>query len=683
MRKITFSILAILMSSFVMAQDNCNNALTIVAGTTYTVDEVLGSQVPEPICASNGNGANAGMWYSYTSAIDQSLIISTDLQQNSGRDTRFHVYSGDCGNLSCFNGDDDGGSGFLSYAHFNVAANTTYIIAFDNRWESTGFDFLLTEGATIAEPEGIISFTPTSVNTTGDRRAAVDMNGDYLDDIVSISRNSVNINYQLSGGGFETVDIPTPEADFTPSWSLTAGDIDGNEKNDLLYGGGSGVTFMFAFDDDTGQYPLAFVESSGSEYVFSQRSNMVDFDNDGDLDAFVCHDVEPNVYYINNGTLNDDGTPNMTFVQGGLGDTVNGGNYGSIWVDYDNDHDMDLFIAKCRGGSSSANINQLHKNNGNGVFEEIGSSVNLADNVQTWSSAWGDYDNDGYMDAFIGASSTSNGSHKFMHNQEGTTDREFVDITAGSGFDSFSPVNTENVTHDFNNDGFLDVFTGAGYILFNNGDMTFTQQELGFGIGPIGDLNNDGFLDILSNGSLQLNDGNDNNWLKINLIGVDSNWNGIGARVEIVSNLGTQIRDVRAGDGFRYMGSLNVHFGLGQDEEIERVTVYWPIIGNVDTIENPAINSTLVIREGESLSVAEVNDLDIKIFPNPTQDILNVSGFNADATSRMRITNIEGKVISEKPFTQNTINVSSLAEGLYFLSLTKNDQTQTIKFVKK
>jgi len=110
---------------------------------------------------------------------------------------------------------------------------------------------------------------------------------------------------------------------------------------------------------------------------------MVDFDNDGDLDAFVCHDVEPNVYYINNGTLNDDGTPNMTFVQGGLGDTVNGGNYGSIWVDYDNDHDMDLFIAKCRGGSSSANINQLHKNNGNGVFEEIGSSVNLADNVQT------------------------------------------------------------------------------------------------------------------------------------------------------------------------------------------------------------------------------------------------------------------------------------------------------------
>ena len=672
------------MTIIAFAQNDCENALTVVAATTYTVDGITGDQIPQPICATNGNGATGGMWYSYTSAIDQSITVSTDLPQNDGIDTRFHVYSGNCGNLNCVGGDDDSGSGFLSISQFNVSANTTYIIAFDDRWDADGFDFLITEGGEIVEPVEIISFTPQSVETSGDRRAAVDMNGDYLDDIVSISSGSININYQLEAGGFNSVTIPTSPADYLPSWSLTAGDLDGNQMNDLLYGGQNGVTFMYAFEDDTQQFPATFMEVSGSEYVFSQRSNFVDMDNDGDLDAFVCHDVEPNVYYVNNGFLNNDGTPNMSFFQGGLGDTVNGGNYGSIWIDYDNDRDMDLFIAKCRGGNTAANINQLHRNDGNGNFTEIAASMNLADPVQTWSSAWGDFDNDGDMDAFIGASSTSNGSHKFMRNDEVVgADRTFTNITAGSGFDTFTATNTENVTHDFNNDGFLDVFTGAGFVLFNNGDMTFSQQETGFGIGPIGDLNNDGFLDILTNGNLQMNDGNDNNWLKLNLVGVDSNWNGIGARVEIVSNLGTQIRDVRAGDGFRYMGSLNVHFGLGLDEEVERVTVYWPTNDNIDTITNPSINGTLTIVEGETLSVDDVAQTSFTVFPNPTTSILNIEGITADASSKIKISNIEGKQVMSQLFTENALNVAHLAEGLYFLTISTATTTETLKFVKK
>ena len=61
-------------------------------------------------------------------------------------------------------------------------------------------------------------------------------------------------------------------------------------------------------------------------------------------------------------------------------------------------------------------------------------------------------------------------------------------------------------------------------------------------------------------------------WLKIYTIGVQSNRNGIGARIEITtSGLGTQIRDVRSGEGFRYMGSLNTHFGIGSDTSITSV----------------------------------------------------------------------------------------------------------------
>ena len=79
-----------------------------------------------------------------------------------------------------------------------------------------------------------------------------------------------------------------------PSWSMAAADYDKNGWTDLLYGNGSGVTFMRANSTGTG-----FSEISGSEYVFSQRSNFVDLNNDGNLDAFVCHDVSLMVMSIN------------------------------------------------------------------------------------------------------------------------------------------------------------------------------------------------------------------------------------------------------------------------------------------------------------------------------------------------------------------------------------------------
>ena len=563
MRKITLSFLCCLISSLGFSQDDCASAIAITEGI-FTVDAIDGTEVPSPICAANGGGATAGEWYTYTAQENLGLTITTDLSQNQNQDpqadTRFHVYTGTCGDLVCRSGDDDAGTGFLSIAQFNVEAGTTYYIAFDNKWNSSGFDFQIIEGAVIAEPETIITFTSTGSETDGTQRALVDMNGDYLDDIVSISTTNVNIRYQQTSGDFTTANIETTSAENSPSWSLSAGDIDGNGYNDLLYGGASGVTFMIANDTGTG-----FSQISGSEYVFSQRSNFVDINNDGHLDAFVCHDVEPNVYYIN------DGNGNLTFNQGGLGDTVNGGNYGSIWIDYDNDRDMDLFIAKCRGGNSGANINQLHENDGSGNFTEVSSAMNLADPVQTWSSAWGDFDNDGDMDAFIGASSFTNGGHKFMRNDEST----FTDVITGTGLENFEDTDIEYVTHDFDNNGYLDIYSGSGNFFFNNGDMTFTQQIVNFGAGPIGDLNNDGFLDILS-GNIYMNDGNDNNWLKITTEGVQSNWNGIGARIEIQSAMGSQMRDIRSGDGFRYMSSLNAHFGIGTDTEIESVTIYWP-----------------------------------------------------------------------------------------------------------
>jgi PKD repeat protein len=255
----------------------------------------------------------------------------------------------------------------------------------------------------------------------------------------------------------------------------------------------------------------------------------------------------------------------------------------------------DLFIAKCRGGSGTAKFNELHRNNGNGTFTNVSVQANLYDPVQTWSSAWNDYDNDGWMDVVVGASSNADGMHKFMHNNG---DGTFTDITAGSGLDNFMDMSIEYVTYDFNNDGFTDVLTD-GFILYNNGDKTFSSQSYPIQVGPVGDLNNDGFMDVHSGNYTYINAGNTNNWLKVTLEGTNSNLNGIGARVEVYGSWGKQIRDVRSGVGFRYMGTLNTHFGIGAATEIDSLVVKWPS-GNVDVICNPEKNVAIHVIENSA-----------------------------------------------------------------------------------
>jgi hypothetical protein len=650
-----------------LAQNTCPTAIVITAGT-YTIDAINGTEVPDPICADNGPGATAGEWYRYTPTQNWTVILTTDLPQNTGLDPRFHVYTGTCGNLVCHAGDDDGGSGYLAVATFNVSAGVTYTIAFDNRWSSAGFDFQLIEAPVVPAS---ISFTNQSINTSGSALGAVDMNNDGLDDVVSVTATNIRIHYQQPGGGFQMVNFPTTQADNTPSWSMAAGDIDGNGHLDLLYGGGSGVTFMMASNDGT-----AFTEVSFPQYVFSQRSNFVDINSDGHLDAFVCHDVQPNVYYINdgNGTLN--------FYQGGLGDTPDGGNYGSIWIDYDNDCDIDLFIAKCRGGNTPANINQMHRNNGDGTYTEVGAQIGLADAIQTWSSAWGDFDNDGDMDVLVGASSYSNGGHKLMRNNG---DGTFTDITQGSGFDLLptSSTSIEHCAHDFNNDGWIDVKGGGFGIMVNNGNMTFTPQAVSAGDGPVGDLNNDGTLDVLNGSTIRMGVPNGNNWLKVRLQGMVSNKNGIGARVGVVSPSFNQSRDVKAGDGFRYMSSITAHFGLGGDTQVQTVLVCWPS-GILDVIHDVPVNSTLTVVEGLSTGVtAREPDATLMLHPNPAGDEVFVSGPFAVNGRAVRITELGGRTVLETTLQDGRVNIAGLAAGNYLFQLHNGVQFEGRKLVKR
>ena len=513
---LTFLMIFNFFNTYSQSGENCNEAIEITAGS-YTVDGINGDEF-ELNCTEYDASNGELLWFSYTPDQDYLVTVTTDLIENDGLDTRFHVYSGNCENLQCVSGDDDSGDGYLSYASFFGYSGITYFIAWDDRWGDENFEFYLEESDPPPPPP--FDFNQININSFGLERGLVDMNGDGLDDLVSIQSSNINLFIQSEQVGFEEINIATEQADFSPSWSMAAGDFDRNGYNDLLYGGGSGVTFMKANDDGT-----AYTEISGSEYVFSQRSNFVDINNDGHLDAFVCHDVQPTVYYINdgNGNLQFFQGPNSEGVPSGIGGVEydlapypgpqEGGNYGSVWVDYDNDRDIDLFIAKCRGGDIQWKYNELWRNNGDGTFSNVAditgyyngfypngghdNSSNLGDPVQTWSAAWGDFNNDGYMDVYVGASASGDGSHKLMKNNG---DGTFTDVTAGSGVES-APSGIENDSADFNNDGFIDIFSN-GSILLNDGDFKFDLYNNNVPEpGAIGDSNNDGFLDIFNGSS--------------------------------------------------------------------------------------------------------------------------------------------------------------------------------------
>jgi hypothetical protein len=660
--KRTLTLFAVaLMAWQAQAQNTCATAVP-VSLASYYVSQVNGSEVPSPQCASGGDNATAGEWYSYTATEDTVIRVSTSLPQNDGVDTRVHIYTGTCGNLSCVAGDDDSGDGYLSIVSFAVTAGTTYYIAFDNNWSSEGFTFVVSL-ATPAPPVG--GFSEQYIPVSDYSYCIVDMNDDGLDDVVSVGSTEVNINYQNPGGGFTNTVYTTTAADHSPSWSMCAGDLDGNGYNDLVYAG-DGLTFMLANDDGT-----AYTELSEPEYIFCQRSNTVDINNDGLLDAFSCHDVAPNVYYINNG----DGS--FTWHQGGLGNTPDGGNYGSIWVDYNNDGLIDMFIAKCRGANSPASIDQMWRNNGDGTFTDVAPALGLDGYQQSWSSAWGDFDNDGDMDVMIGASSFTGGGHMLMRN-DGTT---FTNVTVGSGYDNFTGTSIEFITRDFDNDGYLDIL-GGGMLMHNNGDMTFSPITIPANNGPTGDLNNDGFVDIQNGSSIYLNVGNANHWINVITKGTTSNKNGIGARVEVTSALGNQIRDIRSGDGFRYMSSLTAHFGLGSDDAVTSVTVRWPS-GIVNTIQDPPIDTTITIVEDGTTNIAEAREATLRVFPSPAAHTLYLDFNGRFTATTAEVMDLSGRTVAQLPIVERSLDVSGLSSGMYLLRAETSAGTVTTKFTKQ
>ncbi len=463
----------------------------------------------------------------------------------------------------------------------------------------------------------------------------VDMNNDQLDDVVRATENGLYIDYQKIGGGFQQSFFPNSFQSL-PSWSICAGDIDNNGYNDLLFGDGDAVSFVMANSTGT-----AYTEKAMPEFIFSQRSTLADIDNDGDLDAFVCHDVDQSHPYRN------DGAGTMVLDQTLIPTADRPGNYAAIWTDYDNDGDDDLYITKCVGGSAPGDINRtnlLYKNNGDGTFTESGVEAGINDNAQSWTTVFEDFDNDGDFDAFIVNHDFAN--RFFLNNGNGT----FTDIIATTGILPNDLGAWENAAGDFNNDGWVDIISEMSKQLYlNKGNLTFTGQNLPVDGGGIGDLNNDGYLDVLDNNTIYFNTTTGSNWLKVNTSGTVSNRNGIGSRIEVYGAWGRQIREVRSSGGFSPMSSLNTHFGLGNATEIDSVVVEWPS-GIRTVVVNPAINAILNMPEASCLlPQTEITaNGDLQLCPNETLELSVPSStettvvWNTGATSNVLTVNLPG-----------------------------------------
>ena len=188
-------------------------------------------------------------------------------------------------------------------------------------------------------------------------------------------------------------------------------------------------------------------------------------------------------------------------------------------------------------GSPEDNPSVLYRNNGDGTFTDASaiSGINHLDGGH--AGIWGDYDNDGDMDLFITNNSTT--------------------------ISQSPPISTsgKNVLYRNNNDGtFTDIAETAGVLNTGNGEGA-----------AWGDYNNDGFMDLYAvnyreTNRLFQNNGNDNHWIIIKTVGITNNKDGIGARIEITTDSGSQIREVDGGSGFCSQDSVWAHFGLGSDD---------------------------------------------------------------------------------------------------------------------
>ncbi|TET46319.1 hypothetical protein E3J62_04520 [candidate division TA06 bacterium] len=359
-----------------------------------------------------------------------------------------------------------------------------------------------------------------------------------------------------------------------------------------------------------------------------------DYDNDGYIDIYVANYENwdlgisyPDFLWHNLG----DGTFSNCTDSAGVNENLR--SRGVCWGDYDENSYSDVYVSNYR-----LMPNHLWGNKGNGTFLQEAFNEGVAGTEfggyygHTIGSAWGDLNNDGYLDLFA-----ANLAHKdpargpycddsYIFINNGPPDYDFTDIRETSGIEIHPVGSTRDGYYwdelhdgvalgDYDNDGDMDICVTQVYdipfawsfLWTNNGDGTFTDVteiegvRVWNGWAPAWcDFDRDGDLDLAEYGSdtypigsrivrLYRNEGNDNNWFEIVLNGDDCNKAAIGAIARLYYPGGQQMRQVEGGTGNSCQNSLALEFGLGTHQSIDSVQIIWPC-GRVEVANNLAHN---------------------------------------------------------------------------------------------
>ena len=386
---------------------------------------------------------------------------------------------------------------------------------------------------------------------------------------------------------------------------------------------GAGACFLDADKDgDLDLYVANYVKFSYQTHVARQNDGFPEYS--GPLD----YPPEPDILYRNNG----DGTFTDVSIESGVGAHAATG-MGMVCADYDNDGDTDVFIANDEVG------NYLFENDGTGKFEEMGLMTGVAYNIDghelgSMGVDCGDYDNDGWLDFFM---TSYQREFPVLYRNLGNRFLEDVTLAAGAGVGALPYVTWGNSLVDFDNDGDRDLFIACGHLqdniqlyddssayhvrnilLMNTGHGKFVDVSAASGDGlsvelssrgaGFDDLDNDGDVDVVILNSrreptiLRNETESRNHWIQLRLQGVNTNRDGVGARVTVAAGDLTQIDEVHSGRGYQSHYGTRLYFGLGKRERVDRIEVRW-IGGGTDVLEDVGVDQLLTITEASTRTV--------------------------------------------------------------------------------
>lgn len=456
---------------------------------------------------------------------------------------------------------------------------------------------------------------------SGNAVSVADMNGDGLDDIARLDQaRSLYYELQRTGQIFQTISAGSTSTS-SNCWSMVVGDADNNGIRDVLVGYNGSIKYIKP-DSALTTFPIVTLPNSN---YFLQNMNFADIDNNGWADIFGCNDVGTSKMYGNDGAGNFPAVTNF-FSPATYPASDNSGNYGSVWTDFDNDGDVDLYVAHCRQGVNSSTdprrINQLFINQGNGQYVLDSFNVHgINIGAQTWTASFEDIDNDSDFDLLITNHDVP--SQLFLNNGNGY----FTDITAASGL-VVNITSYQSKMADFDNDGYVDILiagsasggvTNSPRLFRNNHDNTFTLINGVFDNNSmksfaVGDLNHDGKLDLYSSYASGYNDpstiddvlwlnatNNNNHFITFDLRGTVSTRDALGARIFIYGPFGVQTREVRAGESYGTTNSFMCHFGLGTATQIDSAVIQWQS-GIVTHLGSRPADQFITVVEGECSS---------------------------------------------------------------------------------